>query len=154
MFSLLNLAILAFCVALSSSLTVGCYPEDYQIVQNDLFDGLYSLKNDQNRALKPGSCERVVCNSNAAVYWCNDVGPLTVVLLFGRSEKLTLVYLFVQNEDRDAEVKSKQVAEAAWKIIHDCGMSAHTLIYAAGVVIYPTKIRVVVIKDDECLNQD
>ncbi|CBF85232.1 predicted protein [Aspergillus nidulans FGSC A4] len=129
MFSPLTLAILAICIAVSSSLTVGCYPEDYQIVQNDLFDGLYSLKNDQISNLQPGTCERVVCNSNAAVYWCND------------------------NEDRHAEVKSKQVGDAAWKIIHDCGISAHTLIYAAGVVVYPTKIRVVVIKDDECLDQ-
>ncbi|KAL4996875.1 hypothetical protein BDV10DRAFT_186682 [Aspergillus recurvatus] len=127
---LLALTILALRAVMGSALTVGCYPEDYQIVQNDLFDGLYSLDNDRISVLQPGTCERVVCNSNAAVYWCND------------------------NEDRDAEVEYGQIAEAAWEIIRDCGMSAQRLIYAAGVVVYPTKIRVVVIKDNECLDQD
>ncbi|KAL5050851.1 hypothetical protein BDW71DRAFT_194558 [Aspergillus fruticulosus] len=114
-------------------LTVGCYPEDYHIVQNDLFDGLYSFEGnlkDQTSTLQLGTCERFVCNGDAAVYWCNN------------------------NRDRDAEVEYKQVAEAAWTIIHDCGVGAQRLIYVAGVVVYPTKVRAVVIKDNECLNQN
>ncbi|KAL4986234.1 hypothetical protein BDW68DRAFT_178946 [Aspergillus falconensis] len=118
---------------MASSLTVGCYPEDYHIVQNDLFDGLYSFEGnlkDQTSTLQLGTCERFVCNGDAAVYWCNN------------------------NRDRDAEVEYKQVAEAAWTIIHDCGVGAQRLIYVAGVVVYPTKVRAVVIKDNECLNQN
>jgi hypothetical protein len=58
----------------------------------------------------------------------------------------------VQNEDRDAEVNPNRSRRLYGKSSMT-GMSAHTLIYAAGVVVYPTKIRVVVIKDDECLDQ-
>lgn len=29
----------------------------------------------------PGACGRVSCSDNAAIYWCNDVGPLALIRL-------------------------------------------------------------------------